>query len=213
MRRPRLIFSITQAHGSGTVSGHSHTTLGARPIARASFAWLPKREIASVFRMAVILCGIPNKKQALRERSNFRHTDFGKPHNSGMKKIEIRQVLARNLQAEIDRHPVIENQRALALRSGVSPSHLSEIMRGMCSVTVDLVNDMAYALGIQPWVLLADSEETKRAALSKMMFGHAVADAEVEKYLPFPPKSAPHKEGAPKRKKPGRNESRPRGEE
>ena len=121
-----------------------------------------------------------------------------------MKKLEIRQVLARNLQDAIDRSPLIENQRRLALRSGVSPSHLSEIMRGLCSVTVDLVNDMAHALGVQPWELLADSESTKREALARMLWSGGVTDSEVEKHLPLPP--APTKEVAPKRKKGGGNE-------
>lgn len=159
--------------------------------------------------MNPILCGIPNRLQAISADSTFRHPDFGKPHNRRMGKLPIRQILARNLQAAIDKSSLVDNQRGLALRSGVSPSHLSEIMRGISSVTVDLLADLAGALGLQPWELLADSEETKRAALARMMWGGGIPDKEVEKHLPLPPKPAPAKEVAPKRKKPGRNAGRP----
>ncbi len=62
-------------------------------------------------------------------------------------------------------------QLAFAGKAGISQSHLSEILRSVSSVSVDLLADLARAAGCQPWELLADSEETRRAAIDKMLGG------------------------------------------
>lgn len=72
-------------------------------------------------------------------------------------------------------------------------------MRSLTSVTVDLLNDLAYALGVQPWELLADSETTRQAAMAKMIWGEHAEDETVGKHLPVPPKKA----SAAKRRKRG----------
>lgn len=98
----------------------------------------------------------------------------------------------------MDNSSTLDTQLALAARAGVSQSHISEILRGTSAVTLDLVNDLAYALGIEPWILLASSDEARKLAeIAKIAFGPGVSDREVEKHLP----AAPKEEVAPKRKK------------
>lgn len=109
----------------------------------------------------------------------------------------------------MSRTPGLGTQLALAKRTGISQSHLSDVLNCATSTGVDLLADLAGALSLQPWELLADSEETKRAALARMMWGGGIPDKDVEKHLPLPPKSAPAKEVAPKRKKLGRNGDHP----
>lgn len=61
------------------------------------------------------------------------------------------------------------NQTALAQKAGISGSHLSEILRQLASVTVDLVADLAKALGVQPWELLVNGEEAKKVAWTRIV--------------------------------------------
>lgn len=153
--------------------------------------------------------GIVIENQAPHASAIFRHGDRAIAQNGAMTKAEIRQVLARNLRQAMDRTAGLETQSALAKKTGISQSHLSDVLNCVTSTGVDLLADLADALDIQPWELLADSEETKRSALARLMWGSGVSDKEVERYLPLPPKGAPAKEGAPKRKKPGGSASRP----
>lgn len=124
--------------------------------------------------------------QARRDAPYLAHPDKPIGQNGRVKKADIRQILARNLREAMNNSQTLDTQLALAGRAGISQSHLSEILRGITSVTVDLVNDLAYALGMEPWELLADSEETRQAALAKLMWGE---------------KSAPPKEAARRRGK------------
>jgi transcriptional regulator with XRE-family HTH domain len=146
-------------------------------------------------------------------RSNFRsgHTDTGIAQNGRMTKLDIRQVLARNLREAMQKSPTLNTQLALAGRAGISQSHLSEILRGITSATVDLVNDLAFALGVQPMELLADTESARQAALAKMLWGERVENSRVAEHYPMPP--VPKKEAAPRRKKsaPGRRRDQPGG--
>lgn len=132
-----------------------------------------------------------------------------------MEKLDIKQVLARNLRAALKAHPTINSQIELASGSGVSPASINEAFHGQTSIGIELLNDMAYALGMQAWELLAETEEVKREALARMMWTGGVSDREVEKHLPRAPKIEPKvapKEVARKRKKPRRSDEGPRGE-
>lgn len=130
----------------------------------------------------------------------FRHTVTGRAHNNGMPKTEIRQIFARNLREAMERAGM--HQTALAQKAGMSGSHLSEVLRQLASVTIDLVADLAEALGIQPWELLADSKSAKEAALAKLLWGSRAADERVgETYKPAPPSK-------PRAKRSGRRKER-----
>jgi transcriptional regulator with XRE-family HTH domain len=117
-----------------------------------------------------------------------------------MNKPDIRQIVGRNLAAARERAGL--TQAELAKRSGVSQSHISEVERAITAISADLINDITWALRMQPWELLADSEVAKQAALATMLWGTTKGTNErVEQF--FPP--APKTEAAPpKAKKRGR---------
>lgn len=102
----------------------------------------------------------------------------------------------------MDKSPGLDTQLALAKRTGISQAHLSDILNCATSTGVDLLAGLADAFGVQPMELLADSETARREAIARMLFRDHVPDEKVEKHLPLPPASP---EGAPRRKKPGRN--------
>lgn len=79
--------------------------------------------------------------------------------------MDIRQLLTRRLTEEMERAGI--NQQTLATKAGISVSHLSEIRRGLSSITVDLLNDLGRALGVNAWELLIDEEETRRQAIER----------------------------------------------
>lgn len=108
-----------------------------------------------------------------------------KPHmasaihqNGGMKKAQLRQILARNLQMAMERTPGADTQQALAKRAGVGQSHVSRILRGESAATIDVIAAMCEALNIQPWELLSDEESTRQAAMEKMLGGRFLAPVE-----------------------------------
>lgn len=117
--------------------------------------------------------------------SSSGHTEHGIGDNIRMPKLDIRQVLAANIERF---NQSSDNQ--LSIKAGISKSHLSEIMRGLSVPTIDVVAKLADALGRMPWELLADSEETRRRALERLLYNPNVAapDSEVEKHLPPSPK-------------------------
>jgi transcriptional regulator with XRE-family HTH domain len=115
--------------------------------------------------MGNILFGIPKKCKGFELSPRSAHNEDCFPDNGVMRKADIRQLLTRRLNDEMDRAGM--NQQALAQRAGISVSHLSEIRRGISSVTTDLLNDLAYALGCETWELLIDEEETRRRAIER----------------------------------------------
>jgi transcriptional regulator with XRE-family HTH domain len=88
-----------------------------------------------------------------------------------MENMQLRQILADNLREAMEQTPGIDTQIALARRAGIAQSHLSKILRGEASATTDLLNALANAMGREPWELLADSNETREAAIRKMLVG------------------------------------------
>lgn len=106
-------------------------------------------------------------RQAFFCRPLFRHTAGVPGQTIGMPKNEIRQVVAQNLRDAMERAGM--NQTDLAKKAGISGSHLSEILRQLASVTVDLVADLAKALGVEPWELLVNGEQAKKVAWARVV--------------------------------------------
>lgn len=96
------------------------------------------------------------------------------------------------------------NQQTLAGKCGLAVSSLSEIRRGHVSPGIDTLNDIAHALGVQAWELLANDEETRRRAIERALSRVPVPDDVVEQHYPLPPKVEalrPRKEVAARRRK------------
>lgn len=109
--------------------------------------------------------------------------------NGAMKKPSSRQILAENLARAMARSVDLQNNLALAKRAKVGNSHIGRILKQESAATVDMLDAIADALGLQTWELLTNSEATREAAMKKIMFGTAVPDEQVERHLPLPPRS------------------------
>lgn len=146
------------------------------------------------------------KLQAPKRRPRLGHTDGPIADNGFMEKLSIRQILAKNLNAAMERSPALDTQGKLADAAGISQSHLSEILRSITSVSIDLVGDLAAALKVEPWELLADSETTRQVALEKLLWRAAPAGG-VHESAPAPPLVEPKKKGVvvKRKKKPPRD--------
>lgn len=144
-----------------------------------------------------------NLRQAFSCRSRLVQSEPGFAENGRMNKPPIKEILARNIRAAMDSSNDLKTQKALASRAGISEAHLSDVLNQLVTAGVELVGQIAEALKLQPWELLADSETARQAAWARMLWGAGVSDKDVERHLPLPPE-APKKEAAPKRKKPGR---------
>lgn len=89
--------------------------------------------------------------------------------NSGVNAIKLRQVLAANLRAAMQKNPAISTQPKLEAKSGVGQSTISRILKEQGAATLDVIADLAKAVGCQPWELLVDDDETREAALARMI--------------------------------------------
>jgi transcriptional regulator with XRE-family HTH domain len=140
--------------------------------------------MASDFFMDSIVFRYPEKRKRPLSPPSFRHSERRFAQNIHMPKLDIGQIFARNVKAARDARGM--NQSQLAKKSGVSNAHLSEVMSGINGITIQLLADIADALDVEPWELLADSKETKRRAMERLL---------------GEPSSAPDMEAAPPRAK------------
>jgi transcriptional regulator with XRE-family HTH domain len=157
----------------------------------------------------------------VRNLSGFRYEckHFGAPprlghpdkligDNNAMQKLSLRQILAKNLLAAMERNPNLDTQVKLAAATGISQSHLSEILRCITSVSLDLVETMSTALKVEAWELLADSDTTRAAAMARLLWKEGASNDRVAEFLPPAPQHVPpapkKKEAARRRKKPDR---------
>lgn len=104
----------------------------------------------------------------------------------------LRQTLAANITAELERSRILDSANSLAKRAGISQSHLSKVLRCDAALTTDKLAAIADALGCQPWELLANTEATRKAALERMLGGpvRPVSDQRVEESFPPVKKTA-----------------------
>lgn len=103
------------------------------------------------------------------------------------KTTSSREVLAANLARLMEQTPGLNSQPAVGKRAGVAPTHVGRILRQESAATIDMLDAIAGAFGLTAWELLTDSEQTRRLAIERMMFGNHVPDARVEEALPPPP--------------------------
>lgn len=123
---------------------------------------------ASDFRIVTDkVIGVAIARQAISDADNYSQPDMAIAHNGRMKKVDIRQIFASNLRARMAERGY--NQTNMATWSGVSQAHISEILRGVSKISLDLVAELAYGLRCEPWELLVDSEATRKNILSKML--------------------------------------------
>lgn len=110
--------------------------------------------------------------------------------NERMKKQVLRQILARNLQAAMDKSLGLDTQKALAKKAKMGQSHISRIINGATSPSLDTLANLSEQLGIQPWELIFDAEELKQAVIERYMSGPVspVSDERVEQHIPPVPR-------------------------
>jgi ribosome-binding protein aMBF1 (putative translation factor) len=99
------------------------------------------------------------------------HMDRVIHNNGGMKKDALRQIVARNLAAAMERRPGLDTQLALAKKAKMGQSHISRILNGSTAPTIDTLATLSEVLDIQPWELLSDDDTTRQAALERMLGG------------------------------------------
>lgn len=86
-------------------------------------------------------------------------------------KKDLRGVLADNIRARMARDPAISTQPLLAARSGVDQGHLSRVLNGKASCTIDFLQSLAHGCRCQAWELLVDSEQTREDYIRKALRG------------------------------------------
>src|SRR4051812_29485243 len=81
-------------------------------------------------------------------------------NNCVVPKIPSSQILAANLDQIIGRGKTFESNNELAAKAKVAQSHIGRMRRQESAATVDMLDALADAIGVEPWVLLTDSEVT-----------------------------------------------------
>jgi transcriptional regulator with XRE-family HTH domain len=66
--------------------------------------------------------------------------------------MDIREVFARNLRKLRQARGL--SQEALADQAGIDRTYVSALERGIYSATIDMVDKLAKALGVEPGILL-----------------------------------------------------------
>lgn len=85
----------------------------------------------------------------------------------------------------------IDSGNQLAGKAKIAQSHIGRMRREESAATVDMLDALAAALGVQPWELLADEEATRRAAMERMLLGPRVPDDKAADHLPPAPEHKP----------------------
>lgn len=76
---------------------------------------------------------------------------------------------------------------ALAKRAKVGHTHIGRLLRQESSPTLEFIDALADAFGVETWELLTDSEETRRIAIERALGRPPVPDIKVEQHYPLPP--------------------------
>jgi transcriptional regulator with XRE-family HTH domain len=116
------------------------------------------------------------------------------PDNTGMKKTTSRQILADNLE-RLKKERGFSSYNQIAKRAKVGQSHVSRLVLLKSAATIDMLDALADALGVQTWELLTDDEATRKAALERMILGPRLPDDEAEKHLPPAPQKVRKRSG------------------
>lgn len=133
-------------------------------------------------------------------------------HNGGMEKIHPKDRLIANLLRFMAQRPGMETPAGLARHcywpSGtkkgkrVSPRIIryvfetEEVNERTPSPTLDLIEAMSRALGIEAWELLVDEERTRSQILAKIIGAHGPTDDYVAAHIPAAPQTRKQKKAS-----------------
>lgn len=82
---------------------------------------------------------------------------------------KLRKLLAENLKAAMKRQGIVQSD--IESRVGIGQSSVSRVLREETGVTLDLLEELARAVGMQPWELLVDEEATREQAIRQILRG------------------------------------------
>lgn len=91
-----------------------------------------------------------------------------------MEKPTLAQTFARNLRAAMDRNPAADTGQKVEARCGISQQHVSKLLRGLAAPTLETLELLAKAVGVQPWELLVDNEAIRRQVIERAVNGSMV---------------------------------------
>jgi transcriptional regulator with XRE-family HTH domain len=113
------------------------------------------------------------------------HMDNGLRDTFSMAKA--REIAARNVRDRMQAGP-LKTQTLLAKKAKIGQSHVSRILNAASGVTIDRLELVAAALGCEPYELLLDDEQARRALIERLMRSPAVPDSRVEQagFVPMP---------------------------
>jgi transcriptional regulator with XRE-family HTH domain len=137
----------------------------------------------------VALSGLKHRKDklvhGLVHAADYPHTDdLVNPHMDSILRqskymAKAREILSRNLLYRMEMNS-LKTQKELADKAKIGQSHVSRIINGECSATVDRLESMAGALKCEAYELLLDDDEARRALIERLMKGPAVSTERVE---------------------------------
>lgn len=116
----------------------------------------------------------------------------------GMKRTSA-QILADNLNRLMQAHPQLDNNVAVARAAGTTHSHIRRIRRQESMATIEMLDRIARAFGLEPFQLLMDGEEMRRISDMLKSWGSAIPDEKMSRHPP----PAPAKEAAHSQRKKG----------
>lgn len=123
------------------------------------------------------------------------HPDISRRDNFAMKTFG--EILAGNIRDRMTASQSVKTQAALAKKAGISQSHVSRLVNQGASATIGRLAKAAKALGCEPYELLLDDEQARRALIERLMRGPSVPTDRVEQ-AGFVPVSAPFRTGRKK---------------
>lgn len=90
-------------------------------------------------------------------------------HDNDEMAKRLRKVLAENLNSAMQRQSLVQTD--IEAKVGIGQSSVSRVLNEQSAVTLDLLEELARAVGMQPWELLVDGEATREQALRAILGG------------------------------------------
>lgn len=106
---------------------------------------------------------------------------------------DINEIVARNIRTRMMASDLTNKQTKLAGRAKISQSHVSRLINKASSATIGRLAKVAHALGCEPYELLLDDDQARRALIERLMSGPHVSTERVEQAGFVPISSAPAK--------------------
>jgi transcriptional regulator with XRE-family HTH domain len=83
---------------------------------------------------------------------------------------KLRAILARQVNARMQ-NSAYHKQALLARRAGIAQSHVSRLLNSRAGVTIDTLEAVAEAFDCEPYELLIDDDQARRALIERLMKG------------------------------------------